>query len=94
MLKGPGAMVFILCKTLEPLRLGLGGAESSRLSGVAPSNVKHCLGSEGVVGVADRDLFVGNGGKAQPWDMEISEDGGRKGAGDVALRDGIIRPDL
>lgn len=87
-------MVCILCKTLEPLRLGLAGPGSSRLSGVAPSDVKHLVGSEGVVGVVDRDLLVGNGGKAQSWEMEISEDGGRKGAAAVALRGAIIWPGL
>lgn len=86
-------MEFILCKTLEALRLGLGGAESFGICEEAPSDVKHLAGSEGVVGVADRDLTVGNGGKAQSCEMEISEDRGRQ-AGEVALLSGIIRPDF
>ena len=93
MLNGPGAIEFILCSTLEALRLGLGGAESFCLCEAAPLDEKHLVGSEGVVGVADRDLTVGNGGKAQSCEREISEDGGRQ-AGEVALLSGIIRPDF
>lgn len=80
---------------LEPLRLGLGEAEaeSNRLSEVLPSMVKVLVGSDGVVGVAHRDLFVGKGGNGQSCEREIPGDGGRKGVGDVALRGGI-RPDF
>ena len=81
-------MVFILCKTLPPpFPRGPKGANAVFESAcpLAPSGVKGRLISDGVVGVALRDLDIGNGGKAQSCGSEISGDGDLAGNGDVAL---------
>ena len=96
-LNGPGAIVFILCKTLPPpFPRGLKGANAAfgSVCPLALSGVNGRLISDGVVGVALRGLDIGKGGKAQSWGSEISGEWDLAGSGDVALLENPREIDL
>lgn len=87
MSKGPGEIVFNLeITSFLPTRPGLSGANTPNVSccgcRLRLSNPVGRVGSDGVVGVALRDLVVGKMGKAESWHV-ASGDGGMIGS--VAL---------